>query len=71
MTDTRDAEKLLKLLTHWIEHNTEHAEEFRAWTHKVGMVSTYLEAAADHMEDASSKLEEALQQLSGNSELDE
>ncbi len=26
-----DRDKLRVLLPHWIEHNAEHAEEFRAW----------------------------------------
>jgi hypothetical protein len=71
MTDTRDAEKLRVLLPHWIEHNAEHAAEFRAWAQKAGVVGTCLESAADHLEEASSMLEEALQQLSGHPEPEE
>jgi hypothetical protein len=68
MTDTRDAEKLRVLLPHWIEHNAEHAAEFRVWAQKVDAVGAYLVSAADHLEDASSILEDALQQMSGNPE---
>ena len=31
---TRDEDKLRALLPHWIEHNDEHAAEFRAWAEK-------------------------------------
>jgi hypothetical protein len=66
MTGTRDVEKLRVLLPHWIEHNAEHAAEFRAWAQKVGIVGASLESAAVHLEEASSMLGEALQQLSGH-----
>jgi hypothetical protein len=29
-----DQDKLRALLPHWIEHNTEHASEFRHWAEK-------------------------------------
>jgi hypothetical protein len=31
---SRDEDKLRALLPHWIEHNGEHAAEFRAWAEK-------------------------------------
>ncbi|RLC95504.1 MAG: hypothetical protein DRI39_00080 [Chloroflexi bacterium] len=31
-----DREKLKILLDHWIEHNSEHAEEFMEWAEKAG-----------------------------------
>ena len=31
MNSTSTQEKLRILLTHWVEHNREHAEEFRRW----------------------------------------
>jgi hypothetical protein len=34
MTTTTDQEKLQALLPHWIEHNAEHAAEFRLWAEK-------------------------------------
>jgi hypothetical protein len=31
-----DLEKLRVLLPHWIEHNAEHAAEFRQWAERAG-----------------------------------
>jgi len=31
---TTDLDKLRVLLPHWIEHNAEHADEFRLWAEK-------------------------------------
>ncbi|MCL0104779.1 hypothetical protein M1O57_04235, partial [Dehalococcoidia bacterium] len=52
-----DREKLRTLVDHWIEHNREHAEEFREWARRtrdfVG------EAAGDNISQAAGRLEEA------------
>ena len=34
MTIATDQDKLRALLPHWIEHNAEHAAEFRNWAEK-------------------------------------
>jgi hypothetical protein len=34
MATTTDQDKLRALLPHWIEHNAEHAAEFRNWAEK-------------------------------------
>jgi hypothetical protein len=43
---TRDEEKLRALLPHWIEHNAEHATEFRTWAERARAAGQD-EAAAD------------------------
>ena len=35
MATMTDQDKVRALLPHWIEHNTEHAAEFRHWAEKV------------------------------------
>ena len=42
-----DLEKLQVLIPHWIEHNNEHADEFRRWAEKAGDAAPELHAAAD------------------------
>jgi hypothetical protein len=68
MTDSKDIQKLRALLPHWIQHNTEHGDEFRAWAHRVEEVATQLNAAAQHFDEASFILKTALEQLGGPSE---
>jgi hypothetical protein len=46
-----EQEKLRVLIPHWIEHNEEHAKEFRRW--------------ADAMADANESLAAALEKLGG------
>jgi hypothetical protein len=58
-------DKLRVLLPHWIEHNGEHAGEFREWAEQAGPAWNALMAAADLMEEANGRLEEALEQLGG------
>ena len=49
-----DQEKLRFLLSHWINHNGEHAEEYQKW----------IEIAENlGQKDAASKLEEAIKQM--------
>ncbi len=55
-------EKLNKLVTHWIKHNTDHAETYRQWAAKAR--DEHMEAAADTMEsvaDASEKINATLE----------
>jgi hypothetical protein len=60
-------EKLKVLLDYWIEHNSEHEQEFRDWADKVGSLSTevaqQLREAAAKMAAASSELMKAKQAL--------
>jgi hypothetical protein len=56
-------EKLLILLPHWIEHNSEHSEEFRDWAHGAGSAAGFLEQAAGLLEQANLSLSSALKEV--------
>lgn len=63
-----DRERLKVLLPHWMEHNAEHAEEFRRWAERVRGVAgesaaDRITAAAQAMEKANAELEAALASL--------
>ena len=58
-----DADKLRMLLPHWIEHNGEHAEEFRAWAERVALARESLTAAADLLAEANARLRDAMERL--------
>jgi hypothetical protein len=60
-----DAEKLRILLPHWIEHNYEHAAEFREWAARVRFVNKDLLIAANFLEKASHALEACLEKQGG------
>lgn len=65
-----DVEKLRTLLPHWVEHNVEHASEFRAWIERVrdghhAHVIEHLQAAVDKIESANHDLQVALEHLGG------
>jgi hypothetical protein len=60
-----EIEKLRVLLPHWIEHNGEHAEEFREYAEQAGPARDALLDAAQLVEDANIRLHEALRQLGG------
>jgi hypothetical protein len=66
MDDVR--EKLHILLDYWIEHNSEHEQEFRDWADKVGSssaeVAQQLQKAAIKMTAVSDELMKAKQALS-------
>ncbi len=53
----KDQDKLRVLLAHWVEHNREHAEQFRQWAGRAGKLES-LES-----EEAASKLEAAVQEM--------
>jgi len=61
----KEREKLRILLPHWIEHNGEHAEEFRRWADRSGSAEELILAAAELVEEANERLEEALEALGG------
>ena len=60
-----DIEKLRVLLPHWIEHNGEHAKEFRQWADRAGPAKGRILAAAELVEEANDHLAEALEQVGG------
>jgi hypothetical protein len=66
----RDREKLRVLVPHWIEHNGQHAQEFREWAERAGAARESILAAAELVEKANVRLEEALEALGGAAEHD-
>ena len=63
-----DLEKLQLLLPHWIEHNAEHAAEFRQWAEKArsagrARVSDDIDLAAARLEQVNETLNAALGKL--------
>jgi hypothetical protein len=63
-----DAAKLKILLSHWVEHNEEHAEEFAQWavTAKAdgkGQVHDHMMKAVKRMKEANRSLQAALEGL--------
>ena len=60
-----DLEKLQVLLPHWIEHNAEHAAEFRRWAEQAGSAAADIVAAAESLETASDRLRQAQEKLGG------
>ena len=68
MTDMTDLQKLRILLSHWIEHNTGHAAEFREWAVRAsaaGQEGTArdIALAADEIEWVNEQLAAALEKL--------
>lgn len=65
---TKDEEKLRALLPHWIEHNAEHAAEFRGWAEKARLagqreVADEIDTAAKELSWVNEALNAALQKL--------
>ena len=68
MAAMTDAEKLRVLLPHWMEHNAEHAAEFREWAGRVlaaghEHAAGNIEAAAEQLEQANDALAAAMEKL--------
>ena len=63
-----EIQKLRVLLPHWIEHNGEHAQEFREYAERSGETKDRLLAAAQLLEEANARLREALVELGGSLE---
>lgn len=63
-----DQEKLRVLIPHWIEHNDEHAAQFRRWSSKAGEAAQDIQAAAEAVILANEALRTALAKLGGPSE---
>ena len=64
-------DKLVKLLSHWIKHNEDHALNYRNWAEKAktngnGQVAELLEEAAEMSLTINEKFEAAIAALSGN-----
>ncbi len=60
-----EKEKLRVLIPHWIEHNNEHAAEFRRWANQAGPAAPNLLAAAQAIARANKSLADALEKLGG------
>jgi hypothetical protein len=60
-----EAEKLRILLPHWIEHNSEHAQEFRDWAERAGEARDALLDAARLLQKVNTRLQDGLDQLGG------
>ena len=63
-----DMEKLQILIDHWIEHNEEHAGEFRKWADRAkssGNVAVHddILSAVEKLRDANEHLRKALEKL--------
>ncbi len=61
----KEQEKLRILIPHWIEHNQEHAEEFRRWAEQADTAVDDVLAAAEAIIKANESLECALEKLGG------
>lgn len=62
-TSTNDIARLQLLLPHWIEHNEEHAGEFRKWAERARAAGEV--HVADHLLTAAHKLAQANEALQG------
>ena len=65
MTSMNNRDKLRVLVPHWIEHNTEHAAEFRSWAEKAGPAQADVLEAADSLEAVNRILARAVDKLGG------
>jgi hypothetical protein len=61
----KDIDKLRVLIPHWVEHNNEHAEEFRQWAEKSVDASKDLMAAAEAINTVNQALTAGLEKLGG------
>jgi hypothetical protein len=61
----KDLEKLRVLLPHWIEHNDEHAAEFREWAMRSREAEEDILEAARLQEQATGLLQSAMEKLGG------
>ncbi|MBW2467010.1 MAG: hypothetical protein JRF02_06885 [Deltaproteobacteria bacterium] len=67
-----DLEKLQVLLTHWLQHNESHGEEYLKWAEtarKGGYAATaeFIEQAVDLLQQADESLQKALESVGGPS----
>jgi hypothetical protein len=71
MATRTDQDKLRVLLPHWIEHNAEHAAEFRTWAEKARVlgwedVAEQIDLAAKELGWVNEALSAALDKLGGS-----
>ena len=60
-----ELEKLRVLIPHWIEHNDEHAGEFRHWAASAGAAAPDLLDAVEALQQVNRTLTLALEKLGG------
>ena len=60
-----EIEKLRMLIPHWIEHNEEHAEEYRRWSEEATEASADLLVAVEALKSVNQSLGIALEKLGG------
>jgi hypothetical protein len=60
-----ELDKLRVLIPHWIEHNEEHAHEFRQWAEQAGVIEADILLAAERMAHVNESLAQALEKLGG------
>ena len=70
MASRTDEDKLRALLPHWIEHNAEHASEFRLWAEKARLagredVAEEIALAAKQLGWVNEALSDARKKLEG------
>jgi hypothetical protein len=65
MASLSDRHKLRLLLPHWMEHNGEHADEYRRWAEKGVLARADILAAANELEAVNQILATALEKLGG------
>jgi hypothetical protein len=61
----KEMDKLRILIPHWIEHNEDHANEFRKWANQAGEAAADILTAADQMVQVNKILEAALVKMGG------
>jgi len=60
-----EVEKLQVLIPHWMEHNDEHAEEYRRWVKEAAEASADLIVAVKALKSVNQSLGIALEKLGG------
>ena len=60
-----ELEKVRVLIPHWMEHNDEHAEEYRRWAEEVTEARADLLAAVEALKNVNQTLATALEKLGG------
>lgn len=64
---SKEMEKLGTLLNYWIEHNSEHSQEFKEWADKIGPdeagIAAELVRATEEMDQATEYLLKAREKL--------
>jgi hypothetical protein len=60
-----EVEKLRVLIPHWIEHNEEHAVEYRRWAELAGDAAADILAAVQALAQVNDSLSHALEKIGG------